>query len=213
MPFEYIFKDPDGDNEKTRHCLLKHKNCIGKNKQGKICTRKMYIGTNYCWQHLAEYKFLKIKKSGIPNAGKGLFAWNPKTAADRTPVFKKDQLITIYEGENISNAQKNRLYGNKTAPYAVQIKNDFHVDAACLRSVGSLANRSLSGQPNNSKFFIDTKSKIIRIKATKNIYHGQEIFVAYSNSYKINQPRTSSQTRRTVKYRDNPVSEELSPII
>ena len=40
--------------------------------------RKRTAHTSKCWIHLAKENNLRIKKSNIPNSGKGLFSWkNP----------------------------------------------------------------------------------------------------------------------------------------
>ena len=81
--------------------------CEGTSKNGNQCRRRVCIGTPFCWQHLASEKKLKIKQSNIANAGKGLFAWNPKNPNEvifkraRTTRFQNTpgQKIVEYAGE------------------------------------------------------------------------------------------------------------------
>ena len=164
--------------------------CKGKSKNGNRCKRRVCIGTPFCWQHLASEKKLKIKESNIPNAGKGLFAWNPKNPND--VIFKRaratrfqntpGQKIIEYAGELIDEEELNERYSNQTAPYGIEINNDRYEDAALIRGIGAIANHS---RRNNARFDV-SRNRII-LRATKNIKHNEEILVNYGRNYRFDE--------------------------
>ena len=71
--------------------------------------------------------------------GKGLFAWAP--GGGHAMVFRTGDPLVVYEGEHVATAQIDQRYGPRTtAPYALKIKQNHFVDAACKRGIGSIAN-------------------------------------------------------------------------
>jgi hypothetical protein len=146
-------------------------------------------------------KHLAIKKSTIAGAGKGLFAIRTKTkgltqAQKEAPIFKKDEVITKYEGEQVTNEQLSNRYDKTdppaveyTAPYALTIQNGRNVvivDAACKRGVAALANKK-PARLANAKL-----SSRGNLTATKPIRDGQEIFADYGKAYRMNEPTSYS---------------------
>jgi hypothetical protein len=192
MPKEFIFKI--NDENQFQGQLLTSK-CSANTKNGARCKRNCIIGYEYCYSHLESEKQLKIKDSTIPQAEKGLFAFNRKKAPNET-IFKKDQVITEYNGENISPAQKTARYANKTAPYAVEVGRRV-IDSALQRGVGSLANTKPNH--NNASFSVSTRNNTpsAKVKATKPIKNNQEIFLSYGRSYKLHDPAVSFTTKNT----------------
>jgi hypothetical protein len=65
---------------------------------------------------LASVRKLKIKQSLIPGAGKGLFVWDTTKPAGEV-VFRRNQLVTPYEGEHVTAEELQERYGDFTAPY------------------------------------------------------------------------------------------------
>ena len=149
------------------------------------CKRTGYIGYKTCWQHMRSDLKVKIKKSTIQDAGKGLFAECPK--ADRKICFKRNDFIVDYNGQVLNEAQLNLRYGegdDNTAPYAIQIKNkDNYEDAALQRSIGSTINFPPNNKTSNVKLW-DDGNKVF-IKALKQIKHGEELFSDYGNDYQF----------------------------
>ena len=113
-----------------------------------------------------------------------MFACNSKLPQN-TILFRKGQIIIDYKGEQLNTSQLTRRYGNFTAPYAFQVKHNTIIDAACNRGVGSTANtsRGTAFKPN-AKLYSHNGNGYI--KATSNIRNGDEIFVPYGASYKLN---------------------------
>jgi hypothetical protein len=128
---------------------------------------------------LLSVKHLKIAKSTIPNAGKGLFAANKNVPNDAI-IFRKGQTIIDYRGEKIDEDELNERYGSYTAPYAVKVADNEYTDAACQRGVASNANSNVNtGHSNNATLSLDRRNRRINLKATKNIRNGMEIFASY----------------------------------
>lgn len=183
MPKKFIFKSEDGDVNFSDY--LSSFQCIDINKNGHRCTKHSLIGIPYCWIHLQYNHYLKIKKSTIPNGGLGLFAFNKK--AGDNPIFKKGEKIIQYVGENIDLEELNERYNKYTGPYAIQVNKNLYIDAALERGVGSLINHKNKSN-TNCEFMNSNKKKEIWIRATKNIYHDQELFLNYGRDYKFHEP-------------------------
>jgi hypothetical protein len=163
-------------------CHLKQYRCEHVNPNTKLqCKRKQYIGFDLCYQHLKTDHNLKIAPSTIPKAGKGLFAFNAE-ADDGDIVFSKDERIIDYNAQLITLIELNKRYGNKTAPYAVQINKNLYEDAGCVRSAGSIANHKPRKKTNAKLYAYRGKTYL---KAIKNIKNGDEIFVNYGTDYEL----------------------------
>ncbi len=178
-----------GDDVKFQGDLETNR-CQGICKNGQQCKRNVTIGLPYCWTHLESNKHLKIKKSTIPDAGQGVFAKDKLKQQEHKPVFKSKDLITPYEGENITMQQKNQRYGNHTGPYAVQKTQTSVEDAALKRGIGSVINRGNRNKVPNAEFSYDARRKQMNIKARKNIYDNDEILIPYGNRYNMNDGST-----------------------
>jgi len=190
MPYQFKFSNIEQKNNTNNSsnntlfkCPLKKYQCIHVNpKTEHQCRRKQYIGFNVCYQHLATDHHLKIKKSNIKGAGKGLFAYNGTN--NDAIVFKKDERIIDYNAEFITTEEKERRYGDNTAPYAVRINTDLIEDGACQRSSASIANHRPFTY-SNAKFY--PYNKKIYVKAIKNIRNNQEITIDYGKEYIMNE--------------------------
>lgn len=171
-------------------CQLKCTQCSERTLRGARCRVRTCIGVPYCWHHLRVRK-LRIGPSTLPNAGKGLFAFDP-TAAPNAIVFARDDTIIEYIGEIISKKRLDSRYGDYTAPYALQQSRNKISDAACERGVASLANTS-SKTLINAKFYYERAQLIMT--AIKAIRNGQEIFVDYGKEYGLDEPNVKFSTR------------------
>ena len=160
-------------------CQLDCNRCTATTAKGTQCKNRVCIGVPTCHAHRKDIG-LKVKKSTIPNAGKGLFA---------TKKFKKKKTIGSYAGENISVAENNRRYGGgerDNAPYALSARNapGRILDSACSRSLLSLANSKRQRKRNNAKFSSHMKGDgTINVISTKRIKEGDEIFIDYGKGY------------------------------
>lgn len=193
--FEFIFKI---GNDIHYRCMLESIRCIDHTKAHKQCKRQTVIGSPYCYTHLLYKHHLRIKKSTIPNAGLGLFAVDPMDSSHKI-IFKADDrrlsVIALYKGEIIDEEELIERYSNKTPPYVVGISEDRYKDGAKIRGIGSIANRK-AGHNNAT---ISVHNGYAKIKATKNIYNGDEIFLSYGNSHRLNQAGVTHETIKVNK--------------
>jgi hypothetical protein len=152
--------------------------CVAINKNGSRCKNNVVIGVDMCHVHKKSILHLTIKKSNIPNAGSGLFCHDPK---NKGIVFKKGNKICDYNGEIIDNSVLNERFHNGNADYVVQLYNKLYEDASLRRGIGSLSNRS---KHVNARLSIK-KNNQAQLLATKNIRHGDEIYIGYGRSYRL----------------------------
>ena len=129
----------------------------------------------------------------VHKAGVGLFAFDSKQD-DNAIIFKSGDKICDYNGEIIDDDELQKRYGDKTAPYTVQIKNDVYEDAATHRGIGSLINSSSGTQHKVSCRFSAGKDKKAHIIATKNIRNNEELFISYGRNYKFNESNVNTST-------------------
>lgn len=161
----------------------------------------VYIGVPLCTKHTALLLHLKVKKSNIPNAGNGVFADMP-TAPARTPVFKARDKICDYEGVIRNTGELNRLYGvHGNAPYCIMVKNGVYIDAASSRCIAAIINdpRGSRSAKANAEFSVNRKTQTITLVATRNIYHGQELYVDYGKDYWSSDNKNSIHETVSVK--------------
>lgn len=191
MPYVFKFYV---ENDLVFKTILKSFQCIGHNKNHQRCKRICVIGENYCWTHLMLEKQLRILDSTVVNAGKGLFAMNPKAAPDAV-IFKKGDTIGEYLGERLTEAETDERYGNNTAPYAIKLKKNVIIDAAGERGYASLCNEARKRSERNADLIsiFNTKPQKVILRAFKNIQNGEEILTWYGNEY-------DQQEKFTTKY-------------
>jgi len=108
-----------------------------------------------------------------------------KTAGNNDIIFRTGDVICQYNGQVINAQQRTARYGNKTAPYSVEVNNTCSIDSACKRGVGSIASNNAGN--NNAKLAVDRTNKRASLKATKTIRNNTEIFLSYSSSYIMHQ--------------------------
>jgi len=121
-------------------------------------------------------KYLVIKRSKIPGAGKGLFT---------SQFIAKDTIIVEYKGKRTTwkEAKAQEAFNG----YVYYIKRNLVIDAKDhLQTLGRFANdaRGLNktrGMTNNCRYIVDGDK--VFIKALKNISAGGEILVAYGKEY------------------------------
>lgn len=177
-------------------CEMKSDRCTAINDDGTRCSRRVVIGKPMCWIHSRSQMKLAVKNSTIPNAGKGLFAIRTKKKGLtetqlHKPVFRKNENIAKYTGDVVTEAELDARYGgdvNYTAPYAL-LMNGVIIDAGCNRGIASIANHKPPSQANSE--FTETG----KIRATKNIYDGREIFVDYGPNYQFHPNVTAKVVR------------------
>lgn len=121
---------------------------------------------------------LIIKKSTLPNAGKGLFT---------TKAISKDSKIIQYRGEIIGYNEYRRRARNEVDQYLFYLRRDLCIDSMHTPQYKSrYANDAqgftkIKGVKNNSDYVIFGDNCFM--VATRNIKAGEEIFVDYTNHY------------------------------
>lgn len=120
-------------------------------------------------------KYLKVKTSTIPNAGKGLFV---------LVDVPKGTIITEYVGRKTTWAEVEDDVDN---PYIYYIDDDHVIDAKDdVKSFGRYANDAqgltrVPGLRNNAIYYEDGDR--VFIKAAKDIPAGSEVLVPYGKDY------------------------------
>ena len=150
--------------------------CVATTKAGERCKRRTCMRKDYCFQHLRIDKKLELKASGLPCGGRGLFTLERK---------KKDEFVADFTGRIIPRGgeQPYALYWNR--------QNVLNADST-QDAVGRYANTCVKrdkdrGQcsGNNAKFARDYRSHRAKLRATKTIQPGGEIFASYGLGYRV----------------------------
>ena len=146
----------------------------------------MCEGTTTCFQHRKRDLGVRVARSLVPGAGRGLFA---------TRRLPANTHILTYDGEKISDGQLNTRYGSDDerghAPYALKVTQPNpqyrgkSVDAACQRGLGSLINGSRTAAQSNVKYSNRARQdgSIKIYTKTRAIQPGQELFAWYGAGY------------------------------
>jgi SET domain-containing protein len=121
-------------------------------------------------------KYLQVKRSKIPEAGKGLFT---------KQFIEKGTCIVEYKGR--ITTWKNVLDGKHFNGYVYFINRNHVIDAMRRKTaVARYANDArghskTKGVSNNSEFVVENKR--VFIYAKKDILKGEEILVSYGSEY------------------------------
>lgn len=187
--YEFIFKIGNNVHFRTN---LESIRCKDKLKNGAQCKKRTVMGSSHCYLHLLYKHSLRIKQSELLNSGLGLFAMDPMNSDGNAIIFKKGATIIEYDGEIIDLEELESRYDDKTAPYTVKISKDVYEDGAKFRGVGTLAN-TYAGHNNATLSVYRGRAKL---KATKNIRNGDEIYLSYGRAYQLNEPDVEHSTKK-----------------
>ena len=143
--------------------------CVAINNNGRPCrnhTRRSYK----CWQHLRRDDGLRIKTSGIPGAGMGLFT--------ARPIQRRGRVVE-YEGEDMTMSEVDARYPG--AGLYVYCKNDTQCRDARVSTSGParFANDGITRRLNNARMV----SGSYDLRAKKRIPAGKEILWDYGPTY------------------------------
>lgn len=147
--------------------------CNSKTKTGAQCKKYTLKGPK-CWLHAVRELNLRVKKSGIPNAGMGLFA-GPKP-------FQKNQKIDRYVGKHLLDS--GQVDRSKSA-YILQLSKDEWIDAGRTNSCFA----RYANAPKGTKKLANAKLRGYHqkhegtLKASIKILPGREILTAYGKGY------------------------------
>jgi hypothetical protein len=164
-------------------CRLQSFQCTSNTKLGKRCKRRIVIGVDKCYHHIREYGVV-IKDEG--NFGKGLFAARDLQKNHNIPYFGELRHVS-----EINNAYPNE---DDTAAYGIYVNKTWTLDAACLRSVGSLANHSGNKNKINMKLVVKWRGKnrvqetaLAHLVLNKNVKEGTPLYCDYNGEFNDNQ--------------------------
>lgn len=180
---EYL-KNVKRENDTSVPC----KHTVRTGRGVRSCKNRTKLYPKYCWIHNVHTVGLKIAKSTIPNAGKGLFATkNLPENFDIRYGRNKDKL---------TQAQITRRYNGNNQPYGLcgNARNDNRCwDATPFRSgLGRWVNDIHgTGKEPNADFFIPPRRRVHgRLTDTKPVVRtdrpirkGEEILVDYGEGY------------------------------
>lgn len=124
-----------------------------------------------------EDDYLYIQTSQLPNSGKGLF-----TAI----VIYKDEIISIFKGEVLSDTEAEIRAKNNANQYFMNLLNGSILDCKNTDCFAKYANDasgfSKSEFKNNAKITLDENENVCLI-AIRKIKMGEEIFCDYGKKY------------------------------
>ena len=144
--------------------------CEADTLAGNRCRNRTARG-RHCWQHLKKEQGLRVKASGVPNAGLGLYA---------TRRIPKGRVIARYEGEEMTRTQVQRRYGSKRGEYVYcKSKRKCRDARRSNAGVARFANDSRgTKQRNNARL-----TTAFSLKATANIPAGRKVLASYGAAY------------------------------
>jgi SET domain-containing protein len=124
-----------------------------------------------------ESDYLYIQTSQLPNSGNGLF-----TAID----IYKDEIISIFKGEILSNIEADSRAKNNANQYFMNLHNGSILDCKNTDCFAKYANDasgfSKSDYKNNAKITLDDNNNVCLI-AIRKIKSKDEIFCDYGKRY------------------------------
>lgn len=124
-----------------------------------------------------EGDYLYFKLSQIQNAGNGLY-----TAID----IYKDETISLFKGEIISNKEAEKRVKQKKNKYFINLLDGSILDCMYTDCFAKYANDAegvaYNKFKNNAEITMDDEDNVC-IKATKIISSGEEIFCSYGKPY------------------------------
>lgn len=173
---------------KNGEIVVSHR-CIAVKRDGEQCGARTKHGSR-CWNHTQRDLGLRIKQSGIVDAGKGLWTTQDRKTADH---------ITKYTGDiSMNPAQEHG--GSK---YVLELSKSVTLDAARTdTAAGRMINdpQGTRFQPN-TKFAIDNRHRTVRIVATRPIKSNTELFLPYGPLYwtRIKKQKAEQGEKKKVK--------------
>lgn len=151
----------------------------------KFCNKFSY----YCDECLYKHNKLIILNDCSNFCGYSLYASNSK-CNNNSIVFNKNEIISLYGGELISNNELNVRYGNYFNPYiSILLKNNNNyesniiIDSSLQHSLGILLKKSKNYDEINVEIIIDyvNENYEISIKALHNIKNNEQLIVYYND--------------------------------
>lgn len=122
-------------------------------------------------------RHLVVKKSQIPNSGKGVF-----TKID----IEKDDIITEYTGEKVSHTIGTARMILKQSNSILYLNKKYFIDSTtdkeCKTTFINDADGLTKTNYKNNVFMVRTNGRIY-VVAKRNIKKGEELFISYGEKY------------------------------
>jgi hypothetical protein len=153
--------------------------CSANNNAGGQCGQRTAVA-HLCWNHLQRDVGLRVRKSTVAGAGRGLFAARDLPAAHRVP----------YTGDEIALQQD-----ENGGPYVLQTRQGNGIDAARRNcGLGRWVNdprhaTDEQGHPReaNCEWTVHTprgqRQRVAAVRTLRPIVRGEELLVRYGNDY------------------------------
>ena len=157
--------------------LTPSQQCTANTKAGHHCGQRTAVG-QYCWNHLRTEVGLRVKKSDVPRAGRGLFAARPLPAGTRIPYTGDIVLLPRGAGGD---------YVLETRTNADGVREG--IDAARRNSgYGRWVNDPKgSRHAANSQFVCFTppggRQRVACVRTLRPLAIGEEVLVSYGAQY------------------------------
>lgn len=161
-------------------CALESTQCTSRTRSGARCKRRVVFGVDKCWNHtIRDHKVRVVRDQRLRGKllGRGVEAAEDLPRGHRIPYF----------GQLRRGAEFNRAYpDDATAPYAIMVTDNLSLDAACLRSIGSLVNHSDRKSDINCVIELDPNNRPTRkiarmdIVLTRPVKKGTPLFWNYN---------------------------------
>ena len=156
--------------------------CTAFTKKGTPCQRRTLRG-HHCRDHMRLLQRLAIAKSTIPGAGDGLFLAKYRNAK---PIRAGEDIVK-YSGDWVQLLPDSEDGG----PYFLEITQRLGVDAARTNTaLGRWSNDPRGGKDArgrrlrpNARLVVDRRNKQGKLKASRKIHPGDEIYVSYGRDY------------------------------
>jgi hypothetical protein len=144
--------------------------CTADNQQRAQCGCKTAKG-QHCHVHMRSLDGLRVTKSKVAGAGNGLFAARDFAVGEHLADYTGDELIIRQDGDG--------------GPYCLALTRNRAIDAAPTNTgYGRWANDPRgSGHGPNAEFVVNPARGTGRLRATRRIRRGDEIFVSYGAQY------------------------------
>jgi RNase H-like domain found in reverse transcriptase/Reverse transcriptase (RNA-dependent DNA polymerase)/Integrase zinc binding domain len=185
--------------------VMPSQRCTANTNAGRQCGQRTAMG-HVCWSHLRRDYSLRVQKSTIPGAGRGLFAYGRNGLPEGFNIPYTGDLIEL---------TPQRTGG----PYVLQLRNDSGIDAARTNcSVARWVNDprggfDTNGRPlrENCKFVLhtqrDSSQRVGAVRTLRPVERGEELLVKYGQDYwrlhcanqKAAAPRTATNEKRRQK--------------
>jgi hypothetical protein len=192
--------------------MAESERCSATSKKGDKCKNRT-LRDGLCWVHAIKDKKLQVKDSGIPGAGKGLFAVSKMPTAKggegSEVVFKPGDVIDTYRGTTMTQEEVDRHYGqDEVAPYVIYSKNqDKYIDATDPTSCFARFANAAAGSGRRPNAHFEEGARIFpKLVATRRIREGQEVLAQYGEGrdlgYDVFDPRPERRRRGRPRRRE-----------